>query len=66
VIESIAREDFSDVDLAKRQRDLKTFAHIPAALEDLKPDVLPLEEAFATHDIDFRKYVLDENEPRRV
>jgi hypothetical protein len=53
VVETIAHHDFSDVDLAQCQRDLAAFARVPAALEDLKPDLLSIEEAFAVHDIEY-------------
>ncbi len=53
VVETIARHDFSDVELAQRQRNLANFSCIPAALEDLRPDLLPIEEAFAAHDIEY-------------
>lgn len=53
VIETIARHDFSDVDLAQCQRNLATLACVPEALEDLKPDFLPIEEAFVAHNIEY-------------
>jgi len=56
VVNSIIDEDTEKLDLNKRKRLLRDFASIPAAREDMQPTVLPIEEAFAFHNISHTRF----------
>jgi len=59
-IEFVARDVHSDqaekVDMAERREIFNSYENIPAALHDLKPYQLPIEEAFAHHGIEYQSF----------
>jgi hypothetical protein len=59
-IEFVVRGSHSDqtdeFDIDKSKRMYKSFKEIPAALADLKPHKLPIEEAFGHHGIDHQSF----------
>lgn len=56
VVDGIVAEESVDIDLMKRQRMVRGFESIPAALEELQPSTLPINEALQHHGIDHESF----------
>jgi len=64
VIGSILTEDTEDCSLDVRQDQMVKFRDLPSALDDMKPDVLPIEHALRYHHIphtSFTKWLAGQN-----
>ena len=57
IVRDLLYESTVHVDLEARQREFQTYARIPGALADLKPDVLPIELALRFYHIDGESFV---------
>jgi len=53
IVDEIYYENASNVDLEVRKKTYNNFSGIPAALEDIKPDKLPIELALTFHQIEY-------------
>lgn len=56
MIDAIFSDEVSEIDLSKRQDTLRRFSAIPAALSDLRPSSLPINEAFLYYDIEHTSF----------
>jgi hypothetical protein len=56
VVGSMLTNDTEELDLQKRKETLTQYAKLPAALDDLKPQILPIEHALIFHSIQFTSF----------
>lgn len=56
IVREVHAEQADAVDMAKRKWLLVTYASIPGAIEDLKPNKLPIEIAFDHHGIEHQSF----------
>jgi hypothetical protein len=56
VVDSMLTNDTEELDLQKRKETLTQYAKWSAALDDLKPQVLPIEHALIFHSIQFTSF----------
>ena len=57
VVRDLLNDRIQGTELARRQDEQRNWASIPAALDGLKPTVLPIEEALAYHGIDYVSFL---------
>lgn len=65
IVQDVHAEQADAVELDTRKRILSNFANIPAAIDDLKPHLLPIEIAFNYHAIDHPSFADHLNESGR-
>lgn len=56
IVRDLHAEQADAVDMAERKKMMAAFANIPAALDDLKPDKLPIEAAFDHYGIEYQSF----------
>lgn len=56
IVRNVHDEQAEAVDIAERKAVFVSFADIPAALDDLRPDRLPIEAAFDRYEIDYLSF----------
>jgi len=56
VIDNILREEFPEVDLDYRKQQFLDFKSMPEAQEDLRPHILPVDDALASHGIEYESF----------
>ncbi|MFZ5780400.1 MAG: HNH endonuclease [Pseudomonadota bacterium] len=57
IVQGVHAEQADAVDMDERKAAMAAYEDIPAAIEDLKPDKLPIELAFDRYDIEHQSFV---------
>jgi hypothetical protein len=66
VVNDLLHESIDGPELQRRQNELKQFSSMAIAISDLKPQVLPVEEAFTYYEMTYLSFIDWLNERKRT